>query len=217
FSSRRRHTSFKCDWSSDVCSSDLDVLDGLDIAAPADHVFPPGELHQSRADIVVTALYGLDYSIDRDFVSQQLVGIDVDLVLAHEAAHGGYFRYARNRLQGITQIPVLEALHVRQAILLALIDERILIDPTNGRVVLRQLRLNPLREPRQNRIQVLQGARTRPVKVGPFIKNHVYVGIAKVGERTNVFHLGHAQQCGDDGIADLVLHDVRAAVPLAVD
>src|SRR5260370_28756105 len=27
FSSRRRHTRFKCDWSSDVCSSDLLVLD----------------------------------------------------------------------------------------------------------------------------------------------------------------------------------------------
>src|SRR5260370_2318720 len=26
FSSRRRHTRFKCDWSSDVCSSDLTVL-----------------------------------------------------------------------------------------------------------------------------------------------------------------------------------------------
>src|SRR5207237_5678884 len=25
FSSRRRHTRFKCDWSSDVCSSDLSV------------------------------------------------------------------------------------------------------------------------------------------------------------------------------------------------
>src|SRR5207237_1919152 len=25
FSSRRRHTRFKCDWSSDVCSSDLDI------------------------------------------------------------------------------------------------------------------------------------------------------------------------------------------------
>src|SRR2546430_10165134 len=25
FSSRRRHTRFDCDWSSDVCSSDLDV------------------------------------------------------------------------------------------------------------------------------------------------------------------------------------------------
>src|SRR5207237_3991031 len=27
FSSRRRHTIFKCDWSSDVCSSDLSVLE----------------------------------------------------------------------------------------------------------------------------------------------------------------------------------------------
>src|SRR2546430_12631683 len=26
FSSRRRHTRFDCDWSSDVCSSDLDIL-----------------------------------------------------------------------------------------------------------------------------------------------------------------------------------------------
>src|SRR5882762_10765030 len=32
FSSRRRHTRFKCDWSSDVCSSDLLRL--LDLAAP---------------------------------------------------------------------------------------------------------------------------------------------------------------------------------------
>src|SRR5207237_6522700 len=31
FSSRRRHTRFKCDWSSDVCSSDLTVSDVLDI------------------------------------------------------------------------------------------------------------------------------------------------------------------------------------------
>src|SRR5207237_1851985 len=28
FSSRRRHTRFKCDWSSDVCSSDLEPLSG---------------------------------------------------------------------------------------------------------------------------------------------------------------------------------------------
>src|SRR5260370_28975636 len=41
FSSRRRHTRFKCDWSSDVCSSDLvkrqscdvDFMDESDIAA----------------------------------------------------------------------------------------------------------------------------------------------------------------------------------------
>src|SRR2546430_8699007 len=33
FSSRRRHTRFDCDWSSDVCSSDLDVTPTFVIAA----------------------------------------------------------------------------------------------------------------------------------------------------------------------------------------
>src|SRR2546430_8308161 len=34
FSSRRRHTRFDCDWSSDVCSSDLHLGNELGIAAP---------------------------------------------------------------------------------------------------------------------------------------------------------------------------------------
>src|SRR5260370_28600600 len=33
FSSRRRHTRFKCDWSSDVCSSDLSAALGAQAAA----------------------------------------------------------------------------------------------------------------------------------------------------------------------------------------
>src|SRR2546427_9471621 len=35
FSSRRRHTRFDCDWSSDVCSSDLDMLERLEPELPA--------------------------------------------------------------------------------------------------------------------------------------------------------------------------------------
>src|SRR2546430_3578999 len=38
FSSRRRHTRFDCDWSSDVCSSDLVVVGGAD----ADRAQRPG-------------------------------------------------------------------------------------------------------------------------------------------------------------------------------
>src|SRR6478736_7593272 len=34
FSSRRRHTRFDCDWSSDVCSSDLIALVLMDIMMP---------------------------------------------------------------------------------------------------------------------------------------------------------------------------------------
>src|SRR5256886_7383619 len=36
FSSRRRHTRFDCDWSSDVCSSDLEVrYDGVGVSGSA--------------------------------------------------------------------------------------------------------------------------------------------------------------------------------------
>src|SRR5690242_20792296 len=38
FSSRRRHTRLTCDWSSDVCSSDLDVDDVLDFVLLADRL-----------------------------------------------------------------------------------------------------------------------------------------------------------------------------------
>src|SRR2546427_2124747 len=45
FSSRRRHTRFDCDWSSDVCSSDLNVVpyrldNGLKILTLEDHSVP---------------------------------------------------------------------------------------------------------------------------------------------------------------------------------
>src|SRR5467141_2171350 len=38
FSSRRRHTRFKCDWSSDVCSSDLEQACYAKVKSPAELV-----------------------------------------------------------------------------------------------------------------------------------------------------------------------------------
>src|SRR4051812_50029902 len=49
FSSRRRHTRLTCDWSSDVCSSDLELLRrGLHEVLALDEGLPP-ELHAPRA------------------------------------------------------------------------------------------------------------------------------------------------------------------------
>src|SRR5688572_32461967 len=62
FSSRRRHTRFDCDWSSDVCSSDLPVdgLEELEELVPGDLLeVLPGiasrhvEAQDSRAFLVV--------------------------------------------------------------------------------------------------------------------------------------------------------------------
>src|SRR2546430_5617870 len=41
FSSRRRHTRFDCDWSSDVCSSDLRANHGSSFLTPDQLTFPP--------------------------------------------------------------------------------------------------------------------------------------------------------------------------------
>src|SRR5260370_32176757 len=43
FSSRRRHTRFKCDWSSDVCSSDLVLAFEAEYVTPAGRVLSDSE------------------------------------------------------------------------------------------------------------------------------------------------------------------------------
>src|SRR5260370_23531621 len=65
FSSRRRHTRFKCDWSSDVCSSDLDsrnmkryvcLLAGMALLAACEQkettINPPAEKKESNTTVV---------------------------------------------------------------------------------------------------------------------------------------------------------------------
>src|SRR2546430_10226922 len=45
FSSRRRHTRFDCDWSSDVCSSDLGEVDALVLVQLPRYGVPDGADH----------------------------------------------------------------------------------------------------------------------------------------------------------------------------
>src|SRR6476661_6623237 len=63
FSSRRRHTRFKCDWSSDVCSSDLSkglltqqLVEGTWIRIAADPLAHVGALVASHATTPVAEL-----------------------------------------------------------------------------------------------------------------------------------------------------------------
>src|SRR5713101_6858473 len=53
FSSRRRHTMLTCDWSSDVCSSDLRAADeaGFDFIAVMDHFFQIGAIGPPEREI----------------------------------------------------------------------------------------------------------------------------------------------------------------------
>src|SRR5580692_12108922 len=51
FSSRRRHTRFDCDWSSDVCSSDLEEPEHLALADAERHVIDGAPAAEDLAQV----------------------------------------------------------------------------------------------------------------------------------------------------------------------
>src|SRR2546430_5003092 len=71
FSSRRRHTRFDCDWSSDVCSSDL---------FDTTHLFGGGKLHVDRHGLQTLEFGGMRVASDATDLALQFAiarGIDV--------------------------------------------------------------------------------------------------------------------------------------------
>src|SRR2546430_7756645 len=70
FSSRRRHTRFDCDWSSDVCSSDLIAIRG---ATLPDHVIPDDGVGAPGPDV--------------DAPPVVVEGVVVDRCVAHAVVH----------------------------------------------------------------------------------------------------------------------------------
>ena len=66
-----------------------EIIEALDVAAPSDHEFGFREFDEPPTDVVVTALDGAAHLRQRDVVGRERVGVDLDLILAHEAADAG--------------------------------------------------------------------------------------------------------------------------------
>src|SRR5690242_2363245 len=90
FSSRRRHTRLTCDWSSDVCSSDL--FDNLLVAA-LDRALALAEMY----DVPVAVAQHLDFDVPRLF----------DIFLDEDPVVGkARFRFARGRTKAVAYFRV---------------------------------------------------------------------------------------------------------------
>src|SRR5256886_7518378 len=87
FSSRRRHTRFDCDWSSDVCSSDLGGM-SYNQAIKADHDFTvdnvDAALNAQHLDAIVSATDNPAWATDLVFGDHFIFGT------SSIAAAGGY-------------------------------------------------------------------------------------------------------------------------------
>ena len=195
----------------------LQISDPLHVATAAHHVLAPAELDQPPADVVVPASYGVDDHVERQLVGRERVRVHVDLVLPDLAADRGHLRHAGDRLDRVAEVPVLEGAQLVRRVLSRPIHERVLVDPADARRVGSQLDLHVLGKLRRDLGEVLEHARARPVQVGPVLEDHVDVAEPEVREPTDRLHLRRAEERGDDGIADLILDDVGAAVPPRVD
>src|SRR6266513_343423 len=72
FSSRRRHTRSKRDWSSDVCSSDLKPVRDPAARDPAAIV---AEIYSPKREEIYGAAFGLNVADRRKYLSKELVGL----------------------------------------------------------------------------------------------------------------------------------------------
>src|SRR2546427_6950630 len=77
FSSRRRHTRFDCDWSSDVCSSDLQprqrMVDGVELTLDLGHVVG------ARCALQALLQQGQDFTVGAAALAGILVEDDVEI------------------------------------------------------------------------------------------------------------------------------------------
>src|SRR2546430_9007606 len=77
FSSRRRHTRFDCDWSSDVCSSDLFYNGSLPNTQEAIDAASGGSLNNKtleEAEELIETLASNHYAKNRDRTRKQEIG-----------------------------------------------------------------------------------------------------------------------------------------------
>ncbi len=195
----------------------LEVVEGVRVPVSPHHVLTARELEQAASDLVVRAPDRFDHLVQRELVGGEPVGVDRDLVLLDEAADGGDLRHARQRLDGVAQRPVLVGAQLIERVGARLVDERVLEHPPHAGGVRSEFGPHSLGQALLDLGHVLQHPRPRPVDVRPVLKDDVDVGKAKVGEAADRLDLRGAEKCRDDGVGDLVLDEVRRAVPSRVD
>src|SRR5882757_4548053 len=102
----------------------------MQIAESANHVFRSAHFKQPATNFVRAGANSFDDGRERDSVSAKFVRVHVHLILANESANRGYLGHSWNSFKLIAQIPILKAAQVSQTTLMAVVHERVFIDPS---------------------------------------------------------------------------------------
>ena len=138
-----------------------------------------------------------------------MFGIEVHLVLAHEAADAGHLSHAGDGFELVAQVPVLQRAQVGQAPGVAAVHDGVLVDPAGAGGVRADGRMHVRRKLARDLLQVFDHARPRPVEIGAILKDDEDIRVAEHGLRAHALHVGRRQQRGHDRICDLIFDHVR--------
>ena len=191
----------------------LEILERARVTAAANHVLRAAEFKQSSAGLLVAAAYRLHHAAHRDAVRPQTVRVEVHLVLARVTADWRNLGHARHRPEVITQVPILIRAQIGEAVLARGVHQGVLIYPPQTRGIGAELGCHPFRQTGEHAGEILRRSRARPVQIGSILKDDVHVGVAEIGEAPHRLDPRRAEHGGDDRIRDLVLDDIRTAVP----
>src|SRR5712692_7981613 len=147
------------------------VAQRAQIAEAANHVFRSAHFKQAPTNFVRAGAHFFNDGRERNSVSAKFVGVEIDLVLAHESANGGYLGHSWNSFELVAQIPILKAAQVGQTALMAVIHKRVFIDPSRASRVRPDDRMHTRWQAPGDLLRVLQDTRPRPVQVCSFFKN----------------------------------------------
>src|SRR5260370_21241463 len=137
----------------------------MQIAEATNHVFRPAHFKQPSPHFVRTGSNSFDDSGERDAIGTKFVRVHVDLILANEPANRGYLGHSGNRFELVTQVPILKAAQIGQTALMAVVHERVFIDPTRASRIRPDDAMHPPRQPTRDLLHVLENARTYPVQI----------------------------------------------------
>ena len=187
----------------------FEIGEGAQIAEAADHVLGSAHLQHVSADFVRTLTDFFDHRGGGDAIRVELLGIEVDLILAYESANAGHLCYAGNSLELIAQIPVLQRAQIGHAFGMAAIDESIFVDPACAGGVGANGGMHIGGQASGDLLQILCYAGTRPVEVGVILKDDEDIRVAEHGLGAHILDVRSGEQSGDDRVGDLVFDHIR--------
>src|ERR1700722_6155279 len=165
------------------------IIERLEIAQPANHVSRTAQFQYAAPNFIRTRLHAVDNGREGYAISEQFVRIKLHLILAHKPTDTRDFGHTGNGRQLIAQVPVLNTSKIGQALLVTVIDQHILIDPTRTGCVRADGRMYIGWQAAGNRLQIFHHARAGPIDIGTVFEHHKDVGVSEHGLRPYRLHL----------------------------